>query len=55
MPALAARRYLMEQVRYGFGRAEQRGLETFRRLAAEDGLVPEHVRLHLAETATGRR
>lgn len=45
IPAEAAARYLLEQVRYGFGPKEQAGLRAFYRMAAEEGLAPEGVRL----------
>jgi chorismate dehydratase len=47
VPADIARRYLLEQVRYEFGPKEQDGLRAFYRMAAEDGLAPEGVRLRL--------
>ena len=45
IPAPAARRHLMYEVRYGFGRREREGLMFFYRMAAEDGLAPEGARL----------
>jgi chorismate dehydratase len=48
LPADLARRYLLEQVRYGFGSKEFEGLRAFYRMAAEEGLAPEGVRLRLA-------
>jgi len=48
LPVDLARRYLLEQVRYGFGSKEFEGLRAFYRMAAEEGLAPEGVRLRLA-------
>jgi chorismate dehydratase len=42
-----ARRYLAKQVRYAFGPKEQDGLRAFYRMAAEDGLAPEGMKLRL--------
>ena len=50
LPVDLARRYLLEQVRYGFGSKEFEGLRAFYRMAAEEGLAPEGVRLTLART-----
>jgi len=47
LPGDVARRYLLDQVRYGFGPKEQEGLRAFYRMAAEEGLAPEGVRLNL--------
>ncbi len=51
IPPEVARRYLLEQVRYDFGEQERRGLMTFYRMAAEEGLAPEGGRLRLAPAA----
>ena len=48
LPGDVARRYLLDEVRYGFGPKEQEGLRAFYRMAAEEGLAPEGVRLRLA-------
>ena len=53
VPAEAARRYLMEQVRYEFGAKEQRGVRAFYRMAVEEGLAPEGVRLRTASPGGG--
>jgi len=45
IPAPVARRHLLREVRYGFGRREREGLMFFYRMAAEDGLAPEGARL----------
>ena len=45
LPLASARRYLLSQVRYEFGRKEQDGLRAFHRMAAEEGLAPEGGRL----------
>jgi len=50
VPADVARRHLFEQVQYGFGPREQQGLEVFYRMAAEEGLAPDGVRLQMART-----
>jgi chorismate dehydratase len=50
LPVDLARRYLLEQVRYGFGSKEFEGLRAFYRMAAEEGLAPRGVRLRLART-----
>jgi chorismate dehydratase len=47
LPGDVARRYLLDEVRYGFGPKEQEGLRAFYRMAAEEGLAPEGVRLNL--------
>lgn len=47
LPGDVARRYLLDQVRYGFGPKELEGLRAFYRMAAEEGLAPEGVRLNL--------
>jgi len=48
LDADAARRYLMDEIRYEFGPKEQDGLRAFYRMAAEEGLAPEGVRLRFA-------
>lgn len=48
LPPDVTRRYLLEQVRYGFGPKEQQGLRAFYRMAADEGLAPEGCRLRLA-------
>jgi len=48
IPVEAARRYLTEQVEYEFGPKQHQGLRAFYRMASEDGLAPDGVRLHLA-------
>jgi len=50
VPADVARRHLFEQVQYGFGPKEQQGLEVFYRMAAQEGLAPDGVRLEMART-----
>ncbi|HUU30917.1 MAG TPA: menaquinone biosynthesis protein [Phycisphaerae bacterium] len=45
LPLASARRYLLSQVRYEFGRKEQDGLRAFHRMAADGGLAPEGGRL----------
>jgi len=45
LPLASARRYLLSQVRYEFGRKEQDGLRAFHRMAADEGLAPEGGRL----------
>ena len=50
LPVDLARRYLLEQVRYGFGSKEFEGLRAFYRMAAEECLAPGGVRLRLART-----
>jgi chorismate dehydratase len=49
LPGDVARRYLLDEVRYGFGPKEQEGLRAFYRMAAEEGLAPEGVRLNLVK------
>jgi len=44
IPAEVARRHLMHEVRYDFGRRQREGLLAFYRMAAEDGLAPEGAR-----------
>lgn len=51
----AARRYLLQQVRYGFGQKEQDGLRVFYRMAAEEGLAPDGVHLCVARPAGATR
>jgi len=51
--AQAARRYLTDQVRYDFGSKEQDGLRAFYRMAAEDGMAPEGMRLRMARPGGG--
>ena len=53
IPAEVAGPYLMEQVRYEFGAREQNGLRAFYRMAVEEGLAPEGVRLRLARAGGG--
>jgi len=48
LSAEAARRYLVDQMRYGFGPREQKGLRVFLGMAAEDGLAPEGARVVVA-------
>ena len=48
VPVDVARRHLFEQVRYAFGPRERDGLRAFYRMAAEEGLAPEGVRLQMA-------
>jgi chorismate dehydratase len=43
--------YLVEMVRYDFGRREQKGLVAFYRMAVEDGLAPEGARLRVVDVA----
>ena len=50
VPVDVARRHLFEQVQYGFGPREQQGLEVFYRMAAQEGLAPDGVRLEMART-----
>ena len=50
VPADVARRHLFEQIQYGFGPKEQQGLEVFYRMAAQEGLAPDGVRLEMART-----
>jgi len=45
IPPEVARRHLLREVRYDFGRREREGLMFFYRMAAEDGLAPEGARL----------
>jgi len=54
IPAATAGPYLMEQVRYEFGAKEQTGLRAFYRMAVEEGLAPEGVRLRMARAGGGR-
>jgi chorismate dehydratase len=51
IPPEIARRFLMEQVRYDFGSKEREGLSVFYRMAGEEGLAPEGLRLRLAPGA----
>ena len=53
IPAETAGRYLMEQVRYEFSAKEQSGLRAFYRMAMEEGLAPEGVRLRMAGAGRG--
>jgi len=53
IPAERAKSYLVDQVRYEFGANEQRGLGAFYRMAVDEGLAPEGVRLRLAGTGGG--
>jgi chorismate dehydratase len=53
IPADVARRYLVDQVRYEFGNSEQDGLRTFYRMATEEGLAPEGMRLRVARPGGG--
>jgi len=55
IPAAVAGPYLMEQVRYEFGAKEQNGLRAFYRMAVEEGLAPEGVRLRMARAGGGER
>lgn len=43
-----AQTYLTHQVRYDFGNRERNGLRAFYRMAADEGLAPEGVRLRVA-------
>jgi len=47
----AAVQYLTQQIHYDFGRKQQDGLRAFYRMAAEEGLAPEGVRLRLYQAA----
>ncbi len=53
IPAATTGPYLMEQVRYGFGAKERNGLRAFYRMAVEEGLAPEGVRLRMARAGGG--
>jgi predicted solute-binding protein len=48
IPADMARRHIFEQIHYAFGPKEQEGLRAFYRMAGEEGLAPDGVRLRLA-------
>lgn len=54
IPAETAARYLAEQIRYAFGADEQRGLEAFYRMAVDEGLAPEGVRLQVTRAGGGK-
>jgi predicted solute-binding protein len=47
VPADLARRHIFEQIQYKFGRRERDGLRMFNRMAAEEGLAPDGVRLQM--------
>jgi len=53
IPPEVARRHLLREVRYGFGRREREGLKLFYRMAAEDGLAPEGARLRFLRQPPG--
>ena len=48
VPADLARRHIFEQVQYTFGQRDRDGLRAFLRLAAEECLAPDGVRLQMA-------
>jgi len=47
VPVDVARRHLFEQIHYAFGQRERDGLRAFYRMAAEEGLAPDGVRLQM--------
>jgi len=53
IPAETAERYLTERVRYEFGAKERSGVRAFYRMAVEEGLAPEGVRLRMAPAGRG--
>ena len=48
VPADIARRHIFEQIQYTFGQRDRDGLRAFYRMAAEEGLAPDGVRLRMA-------
>jgi predicted solute-binding protein len=48
VPVDLARRHLFDQIQYKFGARERDGLRMFQRMAAEEGLAPDGVRLQMA-------
>jgi predicted solute-binding protein len=48
VPVDVARRHIFEQVQYTFGQRDRDGLRAFYRMAAEEGLAPDGVRLQMA-------
>jgi predicted solute-binding protein len=48
VPVDLARRHLFDQIQYKFGSRERDGLRMFNRMAAEEGLAPDGVRLQMA-------
>jgi len=51
VPVDVARRHIFEQIQYTFGQRERDGLRAFYRMAAEEGLAPDGVRLRMAHGA----
>ena len=47
VPADIARRHIFEQIQYTFGQRDRDGLRAFYRMAAEEGLAPDGVRLQM--------
>jgi predicted solute-binding protein len=50
VPVDIARRHIFEQIQYTFGQRDRDGLRAFYRMAAEEGLAPDGVRLQMART-----
>ena len=48
VPVDVARRHILEQIQYTFGQRDRDGLRAFYRMAAEEGLAPDGVRLRMA-------
>jgi len=48
VPVDIARRHIFEQIQYTFGQRDRDGLRAFYRMAAEEGLAPDGVRLRMA-------